>query len=217
MCDPRLKSLLGQNTKGAFLLTWHQCGLTAKTSKNQSTSSSQAGNNSQEQSKSWQNHFTSRFISILPASGIRSLCVSLCACVSLYGFECVCVWARAWAKSLQSYPTFCNPMDSSLPGSSVHGILQARILEWVAMPFFRGSFPLKNWTRISYISYIGRQSLSLFNTNTTLEMYWMEYYSALKKNNEIMSLAATWMDPEIVLRRQRRINTYCMISLICRI
>ena len=39
------------------------------------------------------------------------------------------------AKSLQSCPTLCNPMDYSPPGSSVHGIFQARILEWVAMPF----------------------------------------------------------------------------------
>ena len=37
----------------------------------------------------------------------------------------------------QSCPTLCNPMDGSLPGSSVHGILQARILQWVAMPFSR--------------------------------------------------------------------------------
>ena len=37
-------------------------------------------------------------------------------------------------KSLQSCPTLCDPMDCSLPGSSVHGILQARILEWVACP-----------------------------------------------------------------------------------
>ena len=37
------------------------------------------------------------------------------------------------------YPTLCNPLDSSPPGSSVHGILQARILEWVAIPFSRGS------------------------------------------------------------------------------
>ena len=43
------------------------------------------------------------------------------------------------AKSLQSCPTLCDPMDCSPPGSSVHGILQARILEWVAMPFSRGS------------------------------------------------------------------------------
>ena len=39
------------------------------------------------------------------------------------------------AKSLRSYLTFCYPVDSCLPGSSVHGILQARILEWVAIPF----------------------------------------------------------------------------------
>ena len=34
----------------------------------------------------------------------------------------------------QSCPTLCNPMDSSLPGSSVHGIFQAKVLEWVAFP-----------------------------------------------------------------------------------
>ena len=44
---------------------------------------------------------------------------------------CLCMWA----KSIQSCPTLCNPMDCSLPGSSVHGILQARILEWVAISF----------------------------------------------------------------------------------
>ena len=43
------------------------------------------------------------------------------------------------AKSLQSCPTLCDPVDSSPPGSSVHGILQARILKGVAMPFSRGS------------------------------------------------------------------------------
>ena len=42
-------------------------------------------------------------------------------------------------KSLQSCPTLCDPMDCSPPGSSVHGILQARILECVALPFSRGS------------------------------------------------------------------------------
>ena len=39
----------------------------------------------------------------------------------------------------QSCPTLCDPINSSLPGSSVHGLLQARILEWVAIPFSRGS------------------------------------------------------------------------------
>jgi len=40
----------------------------------------------------------------------------------------------------QSCPTLCDPKDCSPPGSSVHGILQARILEWVAIPFSMGSF-----------------------------------------------------------------------------
>ena len=43
------------------------------------------------------------------------------------------------AKSLQSCPTLCGPVDCSLPGSFVHGILQTRILKWVAMPCSRGS------------------------------------------------------------------------------
>ena len=46
---------------------------------------------------------------------------------------CVC------AKLLQLCPILCDTVDSSPPGSSVHGILQARILEWVAMPFSRFS------------------------------------------------------------------------------
>ena len=45
---------------------------------------------------------------------------------------CVCYFT-------QSCPTLCDPMDGGLPGSSVHGILQAGILRWVAMPFSRGS------------------------------------------------------------------------------
>ena len=74
--------------------------------------------------------------------------------------------ARPCAESLQSRPTPCKPMDCSPPGSSVHGILKARILEWVAMPssggpphprieprslhpFSRGSSHPRNWTRVS--------------------------------------------------------------------
>ena len=47
--------------------------------------------------------------------------------------------AAAAAKSLQSCPTLCDPMDCSLPGFSVHGILQARTLEWVAISSSRRS------------------------------------------------------------------------------
>ena len=49
------------------------------------------------------------------------------------------------ARLLQSCLTPCDPMDCSPPGSSVHGILQARILEWVAMPSSRGSSLIQGW------------------------------------------------------------------------
>ena len=66
------------------------------------------------------------------------------------------------AKSLQSCPTLCDPMDCSPPVSSVHGILQARILEWVAMPSSRGSSQPRDRTRISDISCISRWVLYHF-------------------------------------------------------
>ena len=59
------------------------------------------------------------------------------------------------AKSLQSYPILCDPVDCSLPGSSVHGILQARILEWVASPS-PGDLPDPEMEPESLVSCIGR-------------------------------------------------------------
>ena len=56
---------------------------------------------------------------------------------------CVCVLVT------QSRPTFCGHMDCSLPGSSVHRILQARILEWFAIPFSRGSSQSRDRTQVS--------------------------------------------------------------------
>ena len=69
----------------------------------------------------------------------------------LFFHLCVC------AKSLQSCLTLCNSMDCSPPGFSVHGILQARILEWVATPSSRASSKPGDRTCISYVSCIGRQ------------------------------------------------------------
>ena len=53
------------------------------------------------------------------------------------------------AKSLQLCPTLCDTMDCNLPDSSVHGILQARILEWVSMPSSRGLSPPRDRTPVS--------------------------------------------------------------------
>ena len=60
------------------------------------------------------------------------------------------------AQSLQSCPTLWDPMDCSNPGSSVHGILQTWILEWVAISFSRGSSRPRDQTQVYFISFIGR-------------------------------------------------------------
>ena len=51
-----------------------------------------------------------------------------------------------------SCPALCNPVDYGPPGSSVHGLLQTRILEWAAMPSSRGSFQHRNQTQVSHIA-----------------------------------------------------------------
>ena len=63
-------------------------------------------------------------------------------------------YACMHAKLLQSCPTLCDPRDHSSPGSSILGFLQARILEWVAVPSSRGSSQPRDLTCIPYIFYI---------------------------------------------------------------
>ena len=57
---------------------------------------------------------------------------------TLYCLSYLCMY-ESESEVAQSCPTLCDPMDCSLPGSSVHGIFQARILEWVAISFSRRS------------------------------------------------------------------------------
>ena len=57
-----------------------------------------------------------------------------------------------WSEATQSCPTLCDPVDCSPSGSSVHGILQARILEWVAISFSRGSSRPRDQTQVSHIA-----------------------------------------------------------------
>ena len=54
-----------------------------------------------------------------------------------------------WSEVAQSWLTLCDPVDCSPPGSSVHGILQARILEWIAISFSRGSSQPRDRTQVS--------------------------------------------------------------------
>ena len=65
--------------------------------------------------------------------------------------DCRLTPLRREVQVVQLCLTFCNPMDRSLPGTSVHGILQARILAWVAIPFSRGSSWPRDWSQVSDI------------------------------------------------------------------
>ena len=83
----------------------------------------------------------------------------------------ITIWAtmEAWFQTILCYiyvcvhaqlcPTLWSPTDCSLPGTSVHRIFQAKILEWVVISFSKGSFWPKDWTCISCVSCIGGQIL----------------------------------------------------------
>ena len=71
----------------------------------------------------------------------------------------------------QSCLTLCDPIDCSLPGSSVHGISQARILEWVAIPFSRASSQLRDPTLVSHFAGTAADSLRLSRQGSTLSRY----------------------------------------------
>ena len=86
---------------------------------------------------------------------------------------------------IQSCLTVCAPMDCNPPGSSVHGILQARILEWVVMPSSRGSSQPRDWICVSYISCIGRRvldpgSIAIFpNMTPSSTRFDVKYFESL--------------------------------------
>ena len=77
---------------------------------------------------------------------------TLVSCVS-----CIC------RKLIYHWVTWETHVDHSLPDSSLHGILQTKILEQVDISFSRGSSPLRDWTRVSYVPCIGRLSIAFSN------------------------------------------------------
>ena len=62
------------------------------------------------------------------------------------------MWKKPQVLVAQAHPTLCDSMDCTLPGSSVHEILQARTLEWVAVPFSKGSSKSRDGTQVSRIA-----------------------------------------------------------------
>ena len=66
--------------------------------------------------------------------------------------DTVIAGVKSESEVSQSCQTLWDPMDCSLPGSSIHGLFQARVLEWVAISFSRGSSQLRDWTWVSRIA-----------------------------------------------------------------
>ena len=96
--------------------------------------------------QSW-NHRTTKTKQKWPASGPLALETNQLLLVSA-----TMILLPLCAQSLPSHPTPCDPMDCSHPGSSVHGILQARILERAAISSSRGSSRPRDWTHVSCIT-----------------------------------------------------------------
>ena len=99
----------------------------------------------------WHSYLNHSLLSSCCLSPILGWCIHI---LNLFQISWVCVHA----KSL-SCVRLCDPMDCSPPGSSVPGIPQAGILEWVAMPSSRGSSWPRDGTLVSYFSCIGRRVL----------------------------------------------------------
>ena len=77
------------------------------------------------------------------------------------------------SEVIQSSPTLCDPMDCSLPDSCIHGIFQARTLEWAAISFYRGSFQPRDQTWVFRI--VGRRFHRLSHQGSLSTWYYTKY------------------------------------------
>ena len=104
-----------------------------------------------------------------------------------------------WWFSCQVVSNSCDPMDCSLPGSSVHGILQARIVEWVATSFSRGSSWLRNRTWVSCIAgrwftdwAMGEAQSSIVNENEREGIWVCFQFSSVQSLSHVRLFATPW-------------------------
>ena len=111
------------------------------------------------------------------------------------------------AKSFLSCPSLCNHMDCSPPGSSVHGVLQARILEWVAMPFFKGSFWPRDGTMFLLSPALAGRFLTISTTWEALILNITYQLPFFKKKNYCFSFHYNFF----------QIKMYTMCYLTCNI
>ena len=116
----------------------------------------------------------------------------------------VALKSESESEVAQLCPTLCNPMDSTLPHSSVHGIFQARVLEWGTISFSRGSSWSRDWTRVSCTA--GR----CFTIRATREES-SKYFFPMGKGENVILLGY----PLFLHRTAANLFTYGDILLAC--
>ena len=105
-------------------------------------------------------------------------------------------WSPECTEVTQLCPALCDPMDCSLPGSSVHGILQAKTLEWVATPFFRGSSQPGDWTQVTCIAsrffhHLSHQRSPVLVTALSTELMLLHLNIKLRSISDALGIPAT--------------------------
>ena len=119
-------------------------------------------------------------------------------------FKIFLVTTESESEVAQSCPTLYDPMDCSLPGSSVHGIFQAIVLEWIAISFSRGYSQTRDWTQVSHI--VDRH-FTVWATREVQKSFSI-YFSFLVPSFLSLYLLPTLFPPPIP-------SIYCTVELQC--
>ena len=122
--------------------------------------------------------------------------VSVYTCMFVYTLLYVCV------SCAQSCQTLCDPMDCSLPGSSVHGISQARILEPFAITSFRGSSRPRDWTHKPT-----SPALKVDSWSAELSGKPTHIYISIRVRVHISGIKLTFLDGYEILKHSNALNT----------
>ena len=125
-------------------------------------------------------------------------------------------WSEVkWSEVAQSCPTLCYPMDCSPPGSSIRGIHQARILEWVAISFSRGSSQPRDRTQVSHIAgrcfnlWATREAHSSWR-RSQIEEGFLNPYQHMHKPSKSQWRAHSGVDRSIIVSNSQRV---CKIQM----
>ena len=110
----------------------------------------------------------------------------------IYGVTRSQTWLSDWTELMWGSHSVVSdtllPLDCSLPGSSVHGVFRARILEWVAIPFSRGFFQPRSWTQVSRIAC---RFFTVWDTRNICT--YMMFSLSIHPSMDIQTISTSWL------------------------